>query len=122
MNPRENEDAAFDKAADAVLRQIERAVSVFDPDEIEAELAQDVLTLTHQTGQKIVINRHRAARQMWMAALRKAWHFTPQSSAGSSDAETVFEVWKSSSGDELWQTLETVLSSLVRRPISLKRT
>ena len=110
MNPRERQDAEFDKVAEAMIRRIERAVSTFDPDEIEVEMSGDVLNLTHSSGQKIVINRHRAARQIWMAAQRKAWHFDPDA-----DGKT----WKV--GDaELVSQLEQVLTSLLSRPITLQ--
>lgn len=109
MNPREKQDAEFDKVADAMIRRIERAVSTFDPDEIDVEMSGDVLNLTLASGQKIVINRHRAARQIWMAALRKAWHFDP-------DADG--KLWKTGEA-ELVSTLEMALSSLLARPIRL---
>ena len=51
MNPRERQDAEFDKVAEAMIRRIERAVSTFDPDEIEVEMSGDVLNLTHSSGQ-----------------------------------------------------------------------
>ncbi len=108
MNPREKQDAEFDKLADAMLRRIERAVSAFDPDEVDVEMSGDVLNLTLGS-QKIVINRHRAARQIWMAAQRKAWHFDPDAAG---------KVWKT--GDaELVATLEAVLASLLGRSVRL---
>ncbi len=109
MNPREKQDAEFDKIAEAMIRRIERAVSTFDPDELEVELSGDVLNLTHGSGQKIVINRHRAARQIWMAALRKAWHFDPDASG---------QIWKTGEA-ELVTQLEQVLSTLFARTIKL---
>ena len=109
MNPREKQDAEFDKIAEAMIRRIERAVSTFDPDELDVELSGDVLNLTHESGQKIVINRHRAARQIWMAALRRAWHFDPDTSG---------QLWKT--GDaELVTQLEQVLSTLFSRTVKL---
>jgi len=110
MNPREKQDAEFDKLADAMLRRVERAVSVFDPDEVDVEMSGDVLNLTLASGQKIVINRHRAARQIWMAAQRKAWHFDP-------DGEG--KLWKVGEA-ELVSTLEQVLSSQLSRSIKLQ--
>ncbi|HNF97424.1 MAG TPA: iron donor protein CyaY [Pseudomonadota bacterium] len=109
MNPREKQDAEFDKLADAMIRRIERAVSTFDPDEVDVEMSGDVLNLTLGNGQKIVINRHRAARQIWMAAQRKAGHFDP-------DADG--KLWKTADA-ELVSTLETVLSALLARSIRL---
>jgi CyaY protein len=108
MNPKELEDSAFDRLADAQLRRIEKALGAFDPDEVEAYLGGDVLTLTLGNGQKIIINRHRAARQIWMAAMRRAWHFDPDSSGA----------WRTKDA-ELVSTLEQVLSEQLGRPIRL---
>jgi CyaY protein len=114
MNPKELEDSAFDRSADAQLRRIEKALSGFDPDEVDAYLGGDVMTITLGNGQKIIVNRHRAARQIWMAALRRAWHFDP-TPAGEWRA-------KDKSGEaeaELIDTLEQVLSQQLGRPIKL---
>lgn len=111
MNPREQSDSDFDHRADAQLKRLERALGSFDPDEVEADIAGDVLSLVLRCGKgpKIIINRHRAARQIWMAAARKAWHFDP-------DAD--MRTWRT--GDaELVSTLEQVLSEQLGRPVTL---
>ncbi|MFO0577645.1 MAG: iron donor protein CyaY [Polyangia bacterium] len=108
MNPKELEDSAFDRRADTQLRRIEKALGALDPDEVEAYLGGDVLTITLGSGQKIIINRHRAARQIWMAALRRAWHFDPDPSGA----------WRTKDA-ELVSTLEQVLSEQLGRPIRL---
>lgn len=109
MNPKELEDSAFDRHADAQLRRIEKALGAFDPDEVEAYLGGDVLTITLGNGQKIIVNRHRAARQIWVAAVRRAWHFDPDP-AGS---------WRTKDA-ELISTLEQVLSDQLGRTIRLE--
>lgn len=109
MNPREQEDQDFDALADAQLRRLERALAAFDPDEVEADLAGDVLSLVLGDGTKIVINRHRAARQIWMAALRRAWHFDPDRETGT---------WRTPK-EELISTLEGVLSERLGRTVTL---
>ncbi|MCS6915071.1 MAG: iron donor protein CyaY [Myxococcales bacterium] len=111
MNPHQQQDQAFDDMADAQLRRLERALSELDPDEVEADLAGDVLTLTLRDGTRIVINRHRAARQIWMAALRQAWHFNPEDQGRH---------WRTAQQrEELVSTLERVLSQQLGRPIQL---
>lgn len=114
MNPREQEDSAFDKLADGQLRRLERTLSAFDPDEIEGYLGGDVLNITLGNGIKIVINRHRAARQIWMAATRRAWHFNYDAASQS---------WRVKNTDgefELVSLLEQVISEQLKRRISLK--
>ena len=43
----------------------------------EVELSNDILTLEFPDGVRFVINSHRAAQQIWMAANTSAWHFNP---------------------------------------------
>ena len=102
-------DSQFDKLADAQLQKLYKALMDFDPDEVECELSMEVLTLTVHNTHKVVVNSHRAARQIWMAAQRKAWHFDPRPAADTfvtADAELV-------------ATVEKVLSELLKRPIDL---
>lgn len=72
------EEALFDKIADAELQSLERALGEMDPDELEVEMSAGVLTLTLASGERIVVNSHRAAGQIWMAGFRTAWHFSPK--------------------------------------------
>lgn len=76
------DEPLFDRIADAELHALEKALGELDPDECEVEEAAGVLTLTFADRSKIVVNSHRAARQIWMAAhlpgTRQAWHFSPQ--------------------------------------------
>ena len=102
-------DSEFDKLADAQLTRLYKALMDFDPDEIEAELAMGVLSLTVQNQHKVVINSHRAARQIWMAAQRKAWHFDPSPATRSFSTATA----------ELVTTVEQVLGGLLSRSIKL---
>lgn len=109
MNIHAQEESAFDAKADQQLQQVERALLAFDPDDIEAELSGDVLTITVKGEDKIIVNRQRAARQIWMAALRKAWHFDENPQTGQWIVEKT--------GEELIATLQKVFSQLLNRPI-----
>jgi CyaY protein len=66
-----------------------------------------VLRLDLRDGTKIVINSHRAAGQIWMAAVASAWHFDPRADGGWYAAK---------SGEELHATL----AKLVRDRIGLE--
>lgn len=80
-------------------------------DDLEAELGSDILTVELQQGGTYVINSHTAARQIWMAADRRAWHF---------DYDRESQHWVASkSNEELWQTLQGILSAKLGRPIRL---
>jgi CyaY protein len=100
----------FEKAADAALHALDSALG--DLDGMEVSLQLGVLTLEFADGVKYVINSHRAARQIWMAAERAAWHF---------DYRSQDQKWiASKSGDELWTAVETVLSRKLGRTIALR--
>jgi CyaY protein len=103
-------ERAFEQAADATLHALERALN--DLEGLEMDLSMGVLTLEFSDGVKYVINSHRAARQIWMAAERSAWHF---------DYHPDERAWKASSkgGEELWATVEAVLSRKLGTPIKL---
>ncbi len=72
------DEASFDKAARDELRHIEDAFADIDPDLVEVSSSEGVLKLDLRDGTKIVINSHRAAGQIWMAAIASAWHFDPR--------------------------------------------
>jgi CyaY protein len=75
------DEAAFDDAAREELRHIEDAFADVDPDQVDVSVSDGVLRLDLRDGTKIVINSHRAARQIWMAAIASAWHFDPTGGA-----------------------------------------
>ena len=65
----------FNPLADAMLAQIEAALDGLDAD-IDYELkAGGVLEITCENGTKIIINRHTAAREIWVAAKSGGFHF-----------------------------------------------
>jgi CyaY protein len=93
------DDATFDKVAREELHAIEDAFSDIDPDLVEVSTSDGVLRLDLKDGTRVVINSHRAARQIWMAAVASAWHFDPADGT-----------WRSGkSGEELRPTLLRVL-------------
>lgn len=101
----------FDQIADRELHWLEAQLGTFDPDELDVELSQGVLTLTLADDAKIVINSHHAAGEIWMAAFRQAWHFAPH----QEEAEVV---WRTAS-EELHTTLSRVLTEKLGREVRL---
>ena len=95
----------FDQIADAELRHLEKVLGELDPDEIEVELSQGVLTLTLADDSKVVVNSHHAAGEIWMAAFRQAWHFAPHEGGAGGRVE-----WKTAK-EELRATLGRILAS-----------
>ena len=95
------------------LRALVDALDALDLGGIECELSSDILTIELSGGDRYVVNSHRAARQIWMAADRSAWHF---------DWDTERSAWVAKkTGDELWSTLSRVLSGKLQKPVALSR-
>lgn len=96
-------------------RELARLIEVLDEldSEFEAELANGIITIEVPGGPPFVLNSHRAARQLWLAADRSAWHFDFRAPLGRWIAEKT--------GDELWSTLEKSIEKRLGRPISLPR-
>jgi CyaY protein len=101
----------FERAADETLHAVERALG--DLDGLEIDLQLGVLTLEFPDGVKYVVNSHRAARQIWMAAERSAWHFDYHPENGRWIA--------AKNGDDLWEALGGVLSRKLGAEIKLGR-
>jgi CyaY protein len=81
--------------------------------ELTAELAGDVLTIEFEDQKVYVINSHLAARQIWLAAERSAWHF---------DYAPEQDAWvEKKSSSELWPTLQRMLQAKLGRPVTLSR-
>jgi CyaY protein len=105
------DDATFDDAADRALRSLDRALNEIDG--LEADLESGILTIEFEDGARFVVNSHRAARQIWMAAGAQAWHF---------DVDVATGVWKAKkTGDELWACIERQVQQKLGRPLELTR-
>jgi CyaY protein len=101
------DEADFERVASDELHHLEDALADIDPDDVEVTSSDGVLRLDLRDGTRIVINSHRAARQIWMAAIASAWHFDP---AGEG-------IWRApKTGEELRPTL----SRLVRERIGVE--
>ena len=100
----------FDQLADATLRALDKALNAIE-DGLEADLESGILTIEFQDGIKYVVNSHRAARQIWMAAERSAWHF---------DYVPAKNQWIApKNGDELLSAVAGVVSRKLGRAVSL---
>jgi CyaY protein len=106
------EEAEYEARALPELRALVEAFDSLDADTLEAELANDILTLEFTDGARYVVNSHRAARQIWMAADRNAWHFDWNADKGAWIAHKT--------GDELWTTLSRVVGEKLKKPVRLR--
>jgi CyaY protein len=103
------EEREFNVLADAMLRRIEDAIEACGAD-VDVEVKPGgVLELEFADGSKIIINRHTAAREIWVAARSGGYHFQPRDAGwlGTRD------------GVELMATLSRCLSEQAGEVISL---
>ena len=106
-------EPAYETLAEAELLALLSALDALEVDAYEAELEAGVLTLEFADGDRFVINSHRAARQIWMAARRCAWHF---------DWEPQARVWHAQkTHEELWSTLKESLEKKLLQSVPLLR-
>ena len=98
------DETEFDRVAREELRALEDAFADIDPDDVDVSTSDGVLRLDLRDGTRIVINSHRAARQIWMAAIATAWHFDPTSEG----------TWRApKTGEELRPTLARLLQERI---------
>jgi CyaY protein len=99
----------LEKRADDELKKLTRALD--EVDDLECDLQMGVLTISLADGARYVVNSHRAAKQIWAAAELTAWHFDPQPGGR----------WVATkSGDELWSTVERILTNKLVRAVKLR--
>lgn len=73
------EEREFNALADAMLARIETALEACTVDFDFETKPGGVLELEFAAGSKIIINRHTAAREIWVAAKSGGYHFRPES-------------------------------------------
>lgn len=103
------EEREFNALADRMLGRIEDAIERCGED-VDLEVKPGgVLELEFEDGGKIIINRHSAAREIWLAARSGGYHFRPEGDRwlGTRD------------GEELMAALARCMSEQSGRTISL---
>jgi len=100
----------FDSLADAMLERIARAVEESGADCDCEPKDSGVMELEFDDGSRIVVNRHSAARQIWVAAKSGGYHFSWN---GSEWVDT-------RDGGELLATLSKLVSEQSNRAVVLR--
>lgn len=97
------EESEFEARANSALEALERALEAAGV-EADFELkGGGILEIEFEDGSKIIVNRHGAAREIWVAARSGGFHFRWDGAA-----------WRDTrSGEELFEAL----SELVSRPL-----
>ena len=105
------EESAFNALAEAELARIETAL-----EDCGAELDVEpkpggILEIEFDNGSKMIINRHTAAREIWVAAKSGGFHFRPQDGRWINTRD----------GADLWAMLAALASAQAGEPVELKR-
>jgi CyaY protein len=99
----------FDLLAEAALEQIQQALETCGVDvDVEAK-ADGVIELEFDDGSKMIINRHRAAEEIWVAARAGGFHFRWDGAAWRDTRE----------GAELFAALSKLVSAQGGAPVVL---
>jgi CyaY protein len=99
----------FDALADAALEQIQRALETSGVDVDVETKADGLIELEFEDGSKMVINRHHAAREIWVAARAGGFHFRWDGTA-----------WRDTrNGTELFAALSKLVSAQGGEPVVL---
>jgi CyaY protein len=107
------DEREFNILADAMLDRIERALELCDADFDYEVKPGGVLELEFSDGSKIIVNRHTAAREIWLAAKSGGFHFEPQAAAGEC-------AWLGTrDGEELMRVLSRCMSAQSGTAITL---
>ena len=101
------DDPGFEAAADEALERLERS---FEGLELDFERKEGgVLEIEFDDGGKMIVNRHSAARELWVAARSGGFHFRWDGSA-----------WRDTrSGEEFFAALSALLSRELGRGVRL---
>lgn len=71
------EEREFNQLADAMLARIESALEAAEV-ELDFEIKPGgVIEIEFDDGSKVIVNRHTAAREIWVAARSGGYHFRP---------------------------------------------
>ena len=103
------DESQFNQMADEMLARIEEVLESTDAD-FDCEIRPGgVIEVEFPNGGKIIINRHTAAREIWVAAKSGGFHFKPQNGEWVSARD----------GSSLMQVLERCVSEQVGKPVTL---
>jgi len=103
-------ESEFERLADAALAALERAFEQAAPDlDLQAK-GSGMLEIAFDDGSKMVINRHTAAREIWVAARSGGFHFRHDGAA-----------WRDSrDGSELFAAVSRLAGEQAGEPVALR--
>lgn len=103
-------ESEFETLAGAVLAALERAFEASAPDADVQSKGEGLLEIEFDDGTKMVINRHTAAREIWVAARDGGFHFRHDGTA-----------WRDTrDGTELFAAVSALVSQQGGIPVVLR--
>jgi CyaY protein len=106
------EESTFNALAEAELARIEEALETCGIDiDVEARPG-GILEVEFEDGSKIIINRHSAAREIWVAAKSGGFHFRPEDGRWIAGRD----------GAELYALLSRVVGEQAGQAVELRQT
>ena len=69
------DESLYLKLVDEALERAALWLEEFDPDDVDFSTTDGVVTIEFPDGTRYVLNRQRAAHQLWFAAGARAWHY-----------------------------------------------
>jgi len=103
------DDSEFNRLADTALQEIEAGLEGSGADLDFSTVADGVLEIEFADGSKIIVNRHGAAQELWVAARSGGFHFRWDG-----------QLWRDTRDQsELKRALSAQVSSQAGEPINL---
>ena len=103
-------ESEFEQLAGAALAALERAFEQAAPDADVQAKGEGVLEIEFGNGSRMVINRHGAAREIWVAARSGGFHFRHDGAA-----------WRDTrDGSELFDLVSRLASQQAGEKVTLK--
>ena len=103
------DDNEFRERSDACLGTVAKWLEDFDPDEVDFNTADGVVTIEFAAGAKFILSRQSQMKQMWLAAGSHAYHY---------NWDAAKSVWlDDKDGHELFARLAEAISEQVGHPV-----
>lgn len=104
------DEKQFQGLAEVALHRIIGALE--SEETLGLDESPDTVKIEFPDRRKLILNRHTAARQIWLAAPSGAWHFAPDDSGSRwVDVRT---------GAELYAQLEMLIEEMLGRKVSMR--
>lgn len=101
-------DSEFMRHSDAIFNYIETQLEE-NSDAFDSQISGNVLSIEHEDGDEVIVNRHLATQELWIAAKSGGFHFTHQKNH-----------WLSTRDDsEFFAVLSEVLSIAAQEKIDI---